>query len=513
MDHIQPINRNQIEMICLEQQIEADNAVRFIDAFVEKLDLAQLQFQLKPIATEGRPPYAPKIFLKLYIYGYLNGLRSSRRLAKECMRNIELHWLLGKLQPNYHSIADFRKQNPTALKNTFKLFVLFLKSEDLIAGNIIAIDGTKVRAHNSKKNNYSPKKIKRHLTYIEERTNAYLQELEQNDVQEQSEKVKAVKQKIERLQRHKIQYELLQTHLTQTGETQVSTTDSDARALLVQGQVVEVCYNTQAAVDAKYKLVVATHTINKNDRNALTAISAEAKQNLKTEAITVLSDKGYHNGRELAQCKEQNITTICAQQQAVNSNNFGTTEAYLVQHFQYNPQDDTYTCPARQTLTTTGYWHKKTRERDNYQFKKYRTPACKTCPVKHLCTGRAQGGREIERSQYAEAVEQNAQRYKTNPELYRTRQEINEHIFGTIKRTWGYYYTNLKGLEKVNGEYALIMTVYNMKRCITIFGMPELLKRIQHWTPDYKAIFLLCIKQHYFNAIWRFIFLSRKITT
>lgn len=511
MEHIQPCNRNQMEMQCIEQMIEKDNAVRFIDLFVEKLDLVQLQYKIKALAEEGRPPYAPEIFLKLYIYGYLNGLRSSRRLAKECMRNIELHWLLGKLQPNYHSIADFRKQNPQALKNTFKLFVLFLKNEELVSGEVIAVDGTKVRAHNSKKNNYSPKKIARHLAYIEERTNAYLQELEQNDLQEHIEKVKEVKQKIEHLQRHKIHYEILQSQIEQSDETQVSTTDADARALLVQGQVVEVSYNVQAAVDSQHKLIVATHTINKNDRNALTKISVEAKQNLQAETITVLSDKGYHNGRELEQCKTQNITTICAHPTTVNSNEKGTTEDYLVNRFQYNKEADTYTCPAGATLTTTGRWHKKIRERDSHLFKKYRTPQCKTCAVKHLCTGRAKGGREIERSEYAEAVEQNAGRYKENPELYRSRQEINEHIFGTIKRKWGYYYTDLKGLEKVNGEYAFIMTVYNIRRCISIFGIPELIKRIEQWTPDYKAIVLSIIKQRYLNAMRRIIFSQIKI--
>ena len=169
MDYIKANNRYQIRMNCLEEQIEADNQVRFIDAFVEKLDLAALGYIVPKLNTEGRPPFAPKLFLKLYLYGYLNGLRSSRRLERESKRNIELQWLLAELSPNYHTIADFRKVNGKALRNTFKLFVLFLKDVDLISGNTIAIDGTKVRAHNSKKNNYNPKKIERHLHYIEEK--------------------------------------------------------------------------------------------------------------------------------------------------------------------------------------------------------------------------------------------------------------------------------------------------------------------------------------------------------
>ena len=502
MEHIPLADRTQLSFVSLEGLIAADNTVRVVDAFVEKLDLTQLGFVVNKLNKEGRPSYNSKVFLKLYLYGYLNGIRSSRRLERECVRNTELQWLLCKLVPNYHSIADFRKENPTALRSTFKLFVLFLKDMDLVSGSTVAIDGTKVRAHNSKKNNYSPKKIERHLKYIEEKTNEYLTQLESHDASESTVKVSNVKEKIARLKQNKIKYELLQEQLNTSGEPQVSTTDADARALLVQGQVVEVSYNIQAAVDEKHKLVVATHTINRNDRNALSAIAIEAKQNLEAETITTLNDKGYHNGGELQRCKDNNITTICASPEIVNSNEHGTTTAYLVDKFIYNKEEDTYTCPQGNTLNTTGKWHSKKRtERSiSYQFKKYRTSACKLCAAKHLCTGRADGRREIERSQYAEAIEENNQRYKANPELYRKRQEWNEHIFGTIKRKWGYNHTNLKGLKKVNGEMALIMTVYNLRRCITILGVYELIEKINNWTPNYKGIVRLLQKMTALNG-------------
>jgi transposase len=496
MNYIQPVNRQQISFSSIEEQIDPDNAVRFIEAFVEQLDLKQLGYQFTTLKTEGRPPFHPKVFLKLYLYGYLNGIRSSRRLEKESKRNIELHWLLGQLVPNYHSIADFRKVNGKALRNTFKLFVLFLKDAELVSGNTIAIDGTKVRAHNSKKNNYNPKKLERHFSYIEEKTNEYLQQLEANDAEESNLNITEVKEKLARLKETKINYELLQQKLEQSGEPQISTTDEDARALLVQGQVVEVCYNMQAAVDDQHKLIVATHTINRNDRNAMSAIAKEAKENIGAETITTLNDKGYHNGREIQHCKDNNIVTICAQQEIVNSNDKGTTPDYLVTKFIYNEEADTYTCPAGKTLNTKGTWHHKQRtERSTgYQFKKYRTPDCKTCPVKHLCTGKEKGGREIERSEFAKAVEENAQRYRANKELYRKRQEINEHIFGTIKRKWGYGYTDLNGLEKVNGEHSLICLVYNIKRTINILGMAELLKKLKNWKPNYKGILLFVQK-------------------
>jgi transposase len=498
MQHIQGISRNQLQVSSLEDTISADNPVRFIDAFVGSIDLEKLGFTPRVLKTEGRPSFDTRVFLKIYLYGYINGIRSSRRLEKECLRNLEMQWLLEAICPNYHSIADFRKDNPKALKQLFKLFVSFLKDADLISGKTIAIDGTKSRAHNSKKANFNQKKIDKHLDYIETKTQEYLTALDQNDTQENSTAITNIQQKIERLKQNKINYELLEEKLKASGEPQISTTDGDARALLVQGQVVEVSYNLQAAVDDKHNLVVATHTINRNDKNALSAIAIEAKENLEVETFTVLVDKGYHNGRELDTCKTSNITTIVAHPDQGKSNENGTQPEYFVSKFVYNKAQNTYTCPQGQTLTTTGRWHKKTGRTDQsgYQFQKYRTPACKTCLVKDLCTSR-KGGREIDRSQYADAVEENLKRYQANPQLYRKRQEINEHIFGTIKRKWGYNYTDLIGLEKVNGEHSLIMLVYNIKRSINILGVPDLLAKLKTWNSPYKRKVLFWLKTTY----------------
>ena len=487
MQHIQGISRYQLQMSSLEDKITADNPVRFIEAFVNHIDPLKIGFQPKILKTEGRPNFRLEVFLKLYLYGYLNGVRSSRRLEKECFRNIEVQWLLEDIRPNYHSIADFRKDNPKALKQLFKLFVSFLKDAELIAGETIAIDGTKSRAHNSKKANYNQKKIDKHKEYIQAKSQEYLDQLDQNDIQENPVAIKNIQQKIERLKQNKIKYELLEEELKNSGEPQISTTDADARALLVQGQVVEVSYNIQAAVDSKHNLVVATHTINRNDKNALAAIALEVKENLALETFTVLVDKGYHNGRELHTCQQNNITTIVAVPEQGKSNENGTQPGYFVSNFTYNKEENTYTCPQGQILTTTGRWHKKTgrTEESGYMFQKYRTAACKACPVKDQCTSR-KGGREIDRSQYATAVEENHQRYKENAQLYRKRQEINEHIFGTIKRKWGYNYTDLIGLEKVNGEHSLIMLVYNIKRSINILGVTDLIAKLQAWNTPYK---------------------------
>ena len=485
-------NRFQLSFTSLEDQISKDNPVRLIDAFTEVIDLGRLHFVARAIKEEGRPPFEASVFLKIYLYGYLNGIRSSRRLERECERNIELQWLCGKLCPNYHSIADFRKDNPKALKNLFKLFVLFLKENELIESQNIAIDGTKVRAHNSKKNNYSVSKIERHLLYIESKAAEYLTALEQADKQEETIKITNLEEKLERLKKNKLKYELLDQQLKESGQTQVSTTDVDSRALLVQGQVVEVSYNVQAAVDQKNKLVVATHVINRNDRNAMSEIALEAKQNLEVDSYTAILDKGYHNGREIETCQKAGITTIVATQQLVTSN--AKSKEYLSDKFIYNSKFDTYTCPEGKELKTQGTWHTKHRERDKFKYKKYRTPACKNCPVKKMCTTSKNAGREIERSQYADAVELNNRNYKENYDLYRKRQEINEHIFGTIKRKWNYYYTNLKGIEKINGEYSLIMLCYNIKRTINILGISNLIERIRVWKPDYTKVDGLKIK-------------------
>jgi transposase len=327
MQHITGISRQQLRISSLEDAITSDNQLRFIDAFVEYIGLSKLDFAVKTLKAEGRPSFNSKVFLRIYLYGYLNGVRSARDLEKECIRNIEMQWLLEDIRPNYHSITDFRKDNPLALKKLFKLFVLFLKDADLIGCETIAIDGTKSRAHNSKKANFNQKKIDKHLAYIEAKTQEYLDTLEENDGKDNPAIIQNIQQKIERLKGNKLRYEQLEEKLKASGEPQISTTDSDARALLVQGQVIEISFNIQAAVDAKHNLVVATHTINKNDRSALSAIAIEAQENLGIEIYTALVDKGYHNGKQIEICKQANITTIVAQPEQGKSNENGMTKS------------------------------------------------------------------------------------------------------------------------------------------------------------------------------------------
>lgn len=497
MEYIQPENRQQIEMISMEMLIASDNEVRVIDAFVEVLGMKQLGISA-PLATEGRPPFHPKTFLKLYLYGYMNRIRSSRRLEKECQRNIELKWLLGNLTPNYHSIADFRKENGRQFKTVFKLFVLFLKEEELLGKTTIAIDGSKFRAVNSKKNNYNEKKIKRHLEYIENKAAEYLTQLDSIDAEENNTKEKFIqkkdiKKKIRQLKERKIFYEEVKKKVQTSDDGQVSATDAQSRALIINKNIVEVSYNTQTAVDDKNNLIVHYEATNKNDSKALHKTAVQAKEILEAKKLTALADKGYHNGEQIEKCEQENITTLVANREQPSVKHLD--EKFLVENFQYNKASDSYTCPAGHNMKSNGNWYlksHKSKERKNptaYKVKHYKTKQCQNCPLLNQCTKNTRGrGRVIERSQHQDAVDRNNERIRTQHELYRKRQQICEHPFGTIKRQWGYTYTLLKGLNKVDGEMGIIFTCYNLRRVISIMGVKKLLKKLKKWKPNYKKV-------------------------
>jgi len=496
-------NRNQVQMMSMNDFICHDNPVRLIDAFVDKIDLSRLEVKI-PNAVEGRNAYHPSSLLKLYLYGYMNRLRSSRKLEKECERNIEVRWLLQELTPCYKTIADFRKNYPHVLKSIFRLFVGFMKEAELIGGETLAIDGSKFRAVNSKKNNYNQKKIERHQEYIDHQAEQYLKELDRADVEEASEENRLdkakIKEKLELLKQRKEKYDALQEALDNTEEVQISTTDPESRALIINKNIVEVAYNSQSTVDDKHNLIIDYEATNENDAKALFKMASRAKNIIGKEEITVLADKGYHNGEQLAFCEVENITTIvaCREQPTVKH----LENEYLVENFKYNPDNDTYTCPIGETLRSNGNWYHKTHNSEkkkktrknitNYRIKQYKTPACKTCPLMEKCT-KNKAGRMIERSEHQGTVERNNQRLFTNKELYRRRQAIVEHPFGTIKRAWGFSYTLLKGLRKVNGEMGLIFTVYNFVRAKNILGFDKFMHLLQNWEPEY-SVFCFSLK-------------------
>ena len=392
------------------------------------------------------------------MYGcYLNKIRSSRKLEKECNRNIELQWLLQNLTPNYHTIADFRKVHATPLQSMFKLYVQFLSDAGLLGKTTIGIDGSKFKAVNSKKNNYNQKKIDKHRQFITDKTTKYLQELDELDKEENNSnelvlKREKIKQGLEKIKERTIRYDILQQQLNATEDKQISTTDTDSRSILITKSIVEVAYNVQNAVDDKHNLIVHTQATNINDGKALHHAATQAKSNLqllKETELMVLADKGYHTGAELLQCQHDNMITHVAYKEQPSVKHIASE--FLAESFNYDTLTDTYTCPAGAVLASLGTWHNKKGEagETSYRFKTYRTNACKTCPLKSRCTKLPK--RIIQRSEYQDAVDINDNNIKQNPQYYKRRQAICEHPFGSIKRHWGYTHTLLKGLQKVNG--------------------------------------------------------------
>ena len=442
------------------------------------------------------------------MYGYLNKIRSSRKLEKECSRNIELQWLLQNLRPNYHTIADFRKVHSQALQNMFRLYVQFLSEAGLLGKTTIAVDGSKFKAVNGKKNNYNQKKIDKHRQFIEDKTTKYLLELDELDKQENTKdelsiKKEKIKQGLAKLKERTIKYDTLQQQLESTADKQISTTDADSRSIIIVKNIVEVAYNTQNAVDDKHNLIVHTQATNTNDGKALHKAATQAKQNLqlqKEDTLIVLADKGYHTGAELQQCQQDNMITHVAYKEQPSVKHISSE--FLSESFDYNKATDSYTCPAGAVLRSLGTWHNKRGEASetSYRFKTYRTDACKTCALKHQCTKLPK--RIIHRSEYQDAVDMNDNNIKKNPKYYKRRQAIVEHPFGTLKRHWGFTHTLLKGLEKVNGEMNLIMFCYNFMRTKNILGFNKMLEAIKNWQPDYNKV-ICALKSVFLKIIYR----------
>jgi transposase len=508
MQYIQGNNRYQSYFSTLEDQLGAENPVRLIDAFIDKLDLQKLGFTHTIHKSEGRPPYAPQVLLKLYLYGYLNKIRSSRKLEKECTRNIELQWLLQNLQPNYHTIADFRKLHAVPLQSMFKLYLQFLGDADLLGKATIGIDGSKFKAVNSKKNNFNQKKIDKYQQFIADKTAKYLQELDELDVAENSNDELVIKKEkitegLKKLQERTIKYDTLQEQLNATADKQISTTDTDSRSILITKSIVEVAYNVQNAVDDKHNLIVHTQATNSNDGKALHKSATQAKENLqlsKADSLMVLADKGYHTGAELKACQQDNMITHVAYKEQPSVKHIA--HEFLAESFAYDNATDSYTCPVGAVLTSLGTWHNKKGEahETSFRFKTYRTDACKSCRLKTQCTKLPK--RIIQRSEYQDAVDINDNNIKQNPHYYKRRQAICEHPFGSIKRHWGYTHTLLKGLQKVNGEMNLIMFCYNFMRTKNILGFEKMLKAIKSWQPDYSKI-VCALKTAFFKMIYR----------
>jgi len=468
MDYRQKQSRTQLTLYttCLDDMIAKENTVRIIDQFVDTLALQDLGFTT--LAPQGRPPYDPADLLKLYIYGYMNRIRSSRQLELECARNIELIWLLGNLKPDHNTIARFRKDNPKAIKRVFRATVTMAKNHQLIGAVLIAGDSTKLRAQNSKKNNYNKKKVQRHLDYIDKKLAEHQQELAKAD----GDAKEPLQQQISQRKQQAKKYTDIQKQLqadTATENPQISTSDPDSRHQIVRGNITEVCYTAQTTVDAKHKMLIDYKLTNQNDKKAMGSMLRRAKTILKTNSFTALYDKGYHTGSEFKIADDLGITTLVAVP-GIGRTSQAPDPNYNVEHFVYLPDTDTYSCPQGHSLKSNGSWYKAR----NYRFKQYKTKACKTCHVRALCTSAKHNGKIIQRSEFTPFIEANAKRVLQNPEVYKKRQALVEHPFGTIKRQWGFdHIITKKGITAASADFGLIALTYNLKRLINLGYKPK----------------------------------------
>ena len=469
MQYIQGTNRHQAILFpqSLDQIIDKDNEVRVIDFFVESIELADFKFIVKN-STEGRPPYHPKDLLKLYVYGYLNRIRSSRQLEKECKRNIELMWLMKELIPDHNTIANFRRDNEKAIRKVFGYTVSIAKHFDLIGGRLVAGDSTKLRAQNSKKNNFNEAKIQRHLAYIEDRLDEYNKALAEAD----DDNKQIITQQINKHTERKINYEKMSQQLADTGETQISASDPESRQLITRNNISEVAYNIQTVVDAKHNLPIDYKVTNDSDNRALSGMVRRTKTILGTTEFTALYDKGYHTGIEIKKALELDIEIMVA---IPGTRSNAPDENYNMSHFTYDELNDTYTCPQNHILITNGKWFQKSKDR-NHLVKHYKTNACSVCPARALCTKNPKG-RIIERNEYVPYIELNRLNIEANPELYKKRQCIVEHPYGTIKRQWGFnYILTKKGIKRASADVGLMFIAYNLRRLLNIIGKNVLSK-------------------------------------
>jgi len=382
-------------------------------------------------------------------------------------------WLLSGLRPKYKTIADFRKNHPKAFREVFRRFVCLLKEWNLIEGETVAIDSFKIRGSNSLKNNFNEKKLKQHLDYIENQIKEYEALLDTNDKEEDK---KELEKMIEERKEKQAKYEQIKTELENSGEEQISLTDPDARSVILHKNIINVGYNIQASSDEKHKLLIEFDTGDVNDTHALSPIAIQTKEILEVESLTVLADKGYHTGEELEKCQKNDII-IYVSPKAPSTKDIGL---YPITSFIYDKEQDIYICPQGNAMHTNGTWHQHSDNRRSgkgaYRFQRYNTPACKTCQSRYLCTQSKTNGRYIDRSEYAEVIESNATRVKNNPDYYRKRQQITEHMFGTLKRQRGFTHTNVRGKDKVLGEVGLMFIGHNLTRCVSILGFEKFIK-------------------------------------
>ena len=454
----------------LDEYVGDDNPVRAIDVFVDELDLAGLGFEgVEPQAT-GRPAYHPATLLKIYVYGYLNRVQSSRRLERECQRNVELVWLTGRLMPDFKTIADFRKDNGEAIRKVCRAFVLLCRRLDLLGNASVAIDGSKFKAVNARERNFTEAKVKRRLEQIDESIARYLSQLDTADRQGPTvpeAKTTRLKEKIAKLREEIERLNALNAQMMASEDKQISLTDPDARSMYTSGRGSGIVgYNVQSAVDTTHHLIVAHEvTNNGSDRNQLSNIAEQARTEMGAETLEVVADRGYFDSEEILACETAGITVTLPKPMTSGPKAAGR---FGKQDFVYVAEDDVYLCPAGERLT-----YRFTNEEEGRTLRRYWTTACQTCALKAQCT--IGEWRRISRWEREAVLETVQDRLDRNPDKMRVRRQTVEHPFGTIKAWMGATHFQMRTLPKVATEIALHVLAYNMKRVMRILGVGELM--------------------------------------
>ena len=455
----------------LDDYIAEDNAVRVIDVFIDGLDLTNMGFKTVPEIT-GRPAYHPATMLKLYVYGYLNRVLSTRRLEREAGRNVELMWLLGRLAPDFKTIADFRKDNTKAIRLVSRDFVIICRKLDLFSEAFVAIDGSKFKAVNNRDKNFTQAKLKRRLEMIDDSIERYLTQIESVDRQETDAskgKKERLETKIEKLKNEIERLNNIETQLLAAPDKQISLTDPDSRSMITRGAGM-VGYNVQTAVDVKYHLIVAHETTNiGNDRAQLANIAKLAKEAIGTNELTVVADRGYYNGKEIKACEDAGIKTYLPKCQTSNNQARGF---FGKRDFIYNAENDEYKCPAGERAI-----YRFSRQEAGKMIRRYWAKACIRCPMKSQCT--TSDYRRISRWEHEAILDVVEARLDQEPERMSARRNTVEHPFGTIKLWMGYTHFQMKTLERVSTEMSLHVLSYNLKRVMNIMGVGALIAAMQ----------------------------------
>jgi transposase len=475
MMHIQGHDRSQLLLLpeAVDDYVGADNPVRFIDAFVDGLDLQAAGFARVAAKATGRPGYAPSDLLKLYMYGYLNRVRSSRRLEAEAGRNVEVIWLLRHLRPDFKTIADFRRDNRTAFRQVFREFVLLCRQLDLFGRELLAVDGTRIKAVNNKDRNFTRASLTQFIKAADAKLEEYFKRMDEGDAKESDAggtRVKNLAEKIAAVRGRRDRSKALLAELDRTGESQISLTDPDSRAMAGHTHVA-VGYNVQIAVDAKHKLIVEQQVTNQVvDMGLLTQTAEPAKAVLDVERIDVVADRGYFKIEDIEACEKAGIDPYVPRPQrgqSVGASRFRKDE------FRYDPASNSFTCPAGRQLPPYTSSLLRDLKRIHYANRK----ACADCPIRSRCTGNEY--RTISRFENEAVLDRMEARMAKRPDIVDRRRETVEHPFGTIKQWMNQGAFLMRGLDKVRGEFSLTALAYNLRRAINIVGVQDLIAAIQ----------------------------------